>query len=92
MPSRGRAGGSGRGRGIRTPDPLVPNQMRYQTALCPDPGLRRAPALRKAGHCRERALPCQRELRRTSAPAYMFQRPKRWRMGPESAKLARSAG
>ncbi len=27
---------SGRGREIRTPDPLVPNQMRYQTALCPD--------------------------------------------------------
>ena len=26
----------GRGRGIRTPDPLVPNQLRYQTALCPD--------------------------------------------------------
>ena len=27
---------SGRGREIRTPDPLVPNQMRYQTALCPE--------------------------------------------------------
>lgn len=26
----------GRGREIRTPDPLVPNQVRYQTALCPD--------------------------------------------------------
>ncbi len=26
----------GRGRGIRTPDPLVPNQLRYQAALCPD--------------------------------------------------------
>ena len=26
----------GRGRGIRTPDPLVPNQMRYQAALCPE--------------------------------------------------------
>ena len=25
-----------RGREIRTPDPLVPNQMRYQTALYPD--------------------------------------------------------
>ena len=24
----------GRSRGIRTPDPLVPNQMRYQAALC----------------------------------------------------------
>ncbi len=27
---------SGRGRGIRTPDPLLPKQMRYQTAPCPD--------------------------------------------------------
>ncbi len=27
---------SGRGSRIRTYDPLVPNQMRYQTALCPD--------------------------------------------------------
>ena len=26
----------GRGGGIRTPDPLVPNQMRYQAALRPD--------------------------------------------------------
>ena len=26
----------GRGRGIRTPDPLLPKQMRYQTALYPD--------------------------------------------------------
>ena len=26
----------GRGRGIRTPDTLVPNQVRYQTALYPD--------------------------------------------------------
>src|SRR5690606_14482769 len=26
---------SGRGRGIRTPDPLLPKQMRYQTAPCP---------------------------------------------------------
>ena len=25
----------GRGRGIRTPDPLLPKQMRYQTAPCP---------------------------------------------------------
>ncbi len=30
----------GRGREIRTPDPLLPKQMRYQTALCPDTGLR----------------------------------------------------
>ena len=27
----------GRGRGIRTPDPLLPKQVRYQTALCPVP-------------------------------------------------------
>jgi hypothetical protein len=26
----------GRGREIRTPDPLLPKQMRYQAALCPD--------------------------------------------------------
>ena len=29
----------GRGGEIRTPDPLVPNQMRYQTALRPDKDL-----------------------------------------------------
>jgi hypothetical protein len=27
---------NGRGSKIRTYDPLVPNQMRYQAALCPD--------------------------------------------------------
>ena len=27
----------GRGRGIRTHDPLLPKQVRYQTALCPAP-------------------------------------------------------
>ena len=26
----------GRGGEIRTPDPLLPKQMRYQAALCPD--------------------------------------------------------
>ena len=26
---------AGRGREIRTPDPLLPKQMRYQAALCP---------------------------------------------------------
>ena len=30
-----RSGDDGRGRGIRTPDPLLPKQVRYQTALCP---------------------------------------------------------
>jgi hypothetical protein len=29
-------GSIGRGGGIRTPDPLLPKQMRYQTALRPD--------------------------------------------------------
>ena len=29
-------GRDGRGRGIRTPDPLLPKQMRYQTAPCPE--------------------------------------------------------
>src|SRR5438270_14072421 len=29
-------GFNGRGGGIRTPDPLLPKQMRYQTALRPD--------------------------------------------------------
>ncbi len=29
----------GRGDRIRTYDPLVPNQMRYQTALHPDAGI-----------------------------------------------------
>ena len=29
-------GRNGRGGGIRTPDPLLPKQMRYQTALRPD--------------------------------------------------------
>ena len=34
----------GRGRGIRTPDPLLPKQMRYQTAPCPVPAPRVIPA------------------------------------------------
>ncbi len=34
------AGLDGRGGGIRTPDPLLPKQMRYQTALRPDVLLR----------------------------------------------------
>jgi hypothetical protein len=34
--SKGLVWKNGRGGGIRTPDPLVPNQMRYQTALRPD--------------------------------------------------------
>ena len=31
---------NGRGSKIRTYDPLVPNQMRYQAALCPDSVIR----------------------------------------------------
>jgi hypothetical protein len=37
----------GRGREIRTPDPLVPNQMRYQTALYPDIPKSRCPRRRR---------------------------------------------
>jgi hypothetical protein len=53
--------GNGRGERIRTSDPLVPNQVRYQTALRPecDAGwmpvvgvIRKTQALGKlAGHC-----------------------------------------
>src|SRR4029078_3407449 len=32
--------GNGRGSKIRTCDPLLPKQVRYQTALCPDRPLR----------------------------------------------------
>jgi hypothetical protein len=35
------ADSNGRGGGIRTPDPLLPKQMRYQTALRPDGGSRK---------------------------------------------------
>ena len=51
----------GRGRGIRTPDILLPKQARYQTALYPA-GFRfqSAPGRpRKAGYCRERPRWCQ---------------------------------
>src|SRR5690606_19273899 len=58
----------GRGRGIRTPDPLVPNQMRYQTALCPDPGLRCTPLPRKAGHFGCAPRRCQRVRAPASGP------------------------
>ena len=33
----------GRGREIRTPDPLLPKQMRYQAALCPDISFKKHP-------------------------------------------------
>src|SRR5688572_33499429 len=46
----------GRGRGIRTPDPLLPKQMRYQTAPCPELATARAgPAPRgRASYVRPR--------------------------------------
>src|SRR3546814_9029011 len=63
----GRTGSSadGRGRGIRTPDILLPKQARYQTALYPGAARlvrvpRPVPRPRKAGHCPERAMRCQR--------------------------------
>ena len=39
---------SGRGGGIRTPDPLLPKQMRYQAALRPDFSDYPTPAIRSA--------------------------------------------
>ncbi len=44
----------GRGRGIRTPDPLLPKQVRYQTAPCPESRsqLARKSLLRRAGMLR----------------------------------------
>jgi hypothetical protein len=47
---RGSAEQIGRGSRIRTCDPLLPKQMRYQTAPCPD-GTRMLPAWRKIGLC-----------------------------------------
>ena len=38
----------GRGGGIRTPDPLLPKQMRYQAALRPDFSDYPTPAIRSA--------------------------------------------
>src|SRR3546814_138173 len=53
----------GRGRGIRTPDILLPKQARYQTALYPAAWklpLRANAA--KAGYCPEPAHRCQRAV------------------------------
>jgi hypothetical protein len=44
----------GRGGGIRTPDPLVPNQMRYQTALRPVPKNSLRSVSREVGFCKRR--------------------------------------
>ena len=52
----------GRGGGIRTHDPLLPKQMRYQTALRPDPPIRytKAAPAQKAIFCRRwRRGPCR---------------------------------
>ena len=62
----------GRGRGIRTPDILLPKQARYQTALYPADGtdrtiafagFRDAPAWRKVAHCPAGRAGCQRKPR-----------------------------
>jgi hypothetical protein len=51
----------GRGRGIRTPDPLLPKQMRYQTAPCPVP-CRRLGRGRHPNHfSADKQLRCQYE-------------------------------
>jgi hypothetical protein len=41
---------SGRGRGIRTPGPLLPKQVLYQAELCPDAGLADNDAGWRLGH------------------------------------------
>src|SRR5690606_14063861 len=52
--------GIGRGRGIRTPDILLPKQARYQTALYPDARASHGtPAPRKAAYCRNVPEGCQ---------------------------------
>ena len=77
---------SGRGRGIRTPDILLPKQARYQTALYPADGTghrslagsRGAPAQRKAGHCPFRGPRCQRTGTAHEAAATM-RATRKWR-------------
>jgi hypothetical protein len=51
----------GRGRGIRTPDPLLPKQMRYQTAPCP--ALLRPAGRRDPGRIRPRVRTGARIIR-----------------------------
>ena len=72
----GRAGRGGRGRGIRTPDPLLPKQVRYQTAPYPA-AVRLAPPARTrirpsaAMSCRRdrpRARPGPAQARRGCGP------------------------
>ena len=48
---------SGRGGGIRTPDPLLPKQMRYQAALRPDFSDYPTPAIRSADDLSTHPLP-----------------------------------
>ena len=54
----------GRGRGIRTPGPLLPKQVLYQAELCPDsrPCLARSWMRRQWGARRGRARPTARPL------------------------------
>ncbi len=62
----------GRGRGIRTPDPLLPKQMRYQTAPCPrtyPTRIRRGGNRSRSGEARKRrqfyrdyTRPCHGEI------------------------------
>ena len=62
----------GRGGGIRTPDPLVPNQMRYQTALRPDFFQSIALAAQFASECAEESMGIgtkQRMYRAAEVPA-----------------------
>ena len=74
----------GRGRGIRTPDILLPKQARYQTALYPADGtghrslagFHGAPAQRKAGHCPFGRGRCQRARPRPPAHGYNARRAK----------------
>ena len=63
--------GIGRGRGIRTPDPLLPKQMRYQTAPCPVPARRR----RTAGRHRSRSATQRKTVHSTNAA--LLERPGR---------------
>ena len=54
---------SGRGRGIRTPDPLLPKQMRYQAAPCP---VRFKPRILCCRRCRGKRASLALESRRSS--------------------------
>ena len=79
-----RRSGVGRGRGIRTPDILLPKQARYQTALYPagvpvPPTSRDAMSRTLSGAC---PMPVNARAGRTA---------RGWRRRAKSAKLVRSA-